>query len=302
MSDDIYYDMHMDDGGDDYEKSKFSKIVSLFFKSVAAIIVIAVFAILFYRMWSMREPSMSEDFLANDITVSSSKEHSGDELSSEYSGDGWYVDFRTFDSVTLKNHKNSKEITLSIDEYGYDGFQIFTHTLASYYLKNEETGEYETVERSEYYLVQDDDEGALKISNAYFMPQSGQLEVTFRFNNNVISNLYGSYPLAARDEGELFVYVISDNQGNKYTEYCYTEGTRANYNYRRLLFSGIDFKNVSTLYLDIYYINDVDMSDPYRSMIIYDNNISLDEYETKVPSSVTSGLIDMPKYITREDN
>lgn len=301
MSEDIYYDMHMDDGGDDYEKSKFSKIMSLFFKSVAAIIIISVFAILFYRMWSMREPSMSDDFLANDITISSSKEHSGDKTASNYTGDGWYVDFRTFDTVTLKNHKNSKEVTLSAEEYGYDGFQAFTHTLASYYLKNEETGEYETVERSEYYSAKNEDEGALKISNAYFMPQSGQLEVTFRFNNNVISNLYDSYPMAAGDDGELFVYVISDNYNNRYTNYCYTEGKRANYNYRRLLFSDIDFKDVSTLYLDIYYINDVDMSDPYRSMIIYDNNISLDEYDKKIPSSKTSGLIDMPKYVTREE-
>lgn len=301
MADDIYYDMHMDDSGDDYEKSRFSKIVSLFFKSVAAIIIISVFAILFYRMWSMREPSMSGDFLVNDTTVSASKEHSGDKISSEYSGDGWYVDFRTFDTVTLKNHRNNKEVTMSVEEYGYDGFQVFSHTLASYFIKNEETGKYETIERSEYYSVQNDDEGDLKISNAYFMPQAGQLEVTFRYNGDALNNLHKAYPFSVRDEGELFVYVISDNQGNKYTEYSYTSAKRANYNYRRLLFSDIKFKDVSTLYLDIYYINDVNMSEPYRSMVIYDNNLTLEEYNTKIPSSKTSGLVDMPKYVTREE-
>lgn len=301
MSDDIYYDMHMDDSGDYYEKSRFSKIMSLFFKSIVAIIVVTVFAILFYRMWSMQEPSMSKEFIANDITVAAAKKHSGDKLSSEYSEDGWYVHHRTFDNVTLKNHKNSKEVTIPADEYGYDGFQVFSHTLANYYVKNEEKDEYEIVERSEYYSVKNADEGDIKISNAYFMPQAGQLEVTFRFNNDVINNLHRAYPMAAAEDGEKFVFVISDNHDNKYTEYCYKEGSRANYNYRRLLFSGIDFKNVSTLYLDIYYINDVTLSEPYRSMVIYDNNLTLEDYDVEMPSNVTSELVPMPKYLTREE-
>ena len=110
MADDIYYDMHMDDSGDYYEKSKFSKIVSLFFKSIVAIIIIATFAILFYRMWSMKEPSMSEKFIADQTTIDKAAEFKNSTTLSEYTGNGWYVDFRTFDKVVLKNHKNSKNI------------------------------------------------------------------------------------------------------------------------------------------------------------------------------------------------
>ena len=64
MADDIYYDMHMDDGSDDYEKSKFSKIASLFFKSVVAIVVIGVFAILFGAIFA---------FIKSFITLSLKK-------------------------------------------------------------------------------------------------------------------------------------------------------------------------------------------------------------------------------------
>ncbi|MBQ4066365.1 MAG: hypothetical protein IJD22_01850 [Clostridia bacterium] len=301
MSDDIYYDMNMDDNGDYYEKSTFSKIVSLFFKSIVAIIIIATFAILFWRMWTMKEPSMADDLIVNNTTIENLEKYKNSTTLAQYTGGGWYVDYRTFDKVVLKNHTNNKEVTLNADEYGYNGLEVFSHTLASYYLKNEETGKYEIVERSDYYSVQNADEGHLKISSAYFIPQAGQLEVTFRFNKNALENLYDAYMMSAAEKGEKFVYVITDNHDNHYTSYCYTETSRSTYNYRRLLFSGIDFKNISTLYLDIYYINDVTLSEPYRSMIIYDSNITLEHYTSKIPSSPTSGLIDMPKYYTKEE-
>lgn len=302
MADDIYYDMHMDDSGDYYEKSKFSKIVSLFFKSIVAIIIIATFAILFYRMWSMKEPSTSKKFIADQTTIDKANEFKNSTTLSEYTGNGWYVDFRTFDKVVLKNHKNSKEVTLSASEYGYRGLEVFSHTLASYYLKNEETGEYEIIERSEYYSVKNEDEGDLKISGNYFIPQAGQLEVTFRYNDNAIKTLYDNYMMASAEKDEKFVFVITDNLGNHYTDYSFIEEKRANYHYRRLIFSGIKFEDVSTLYLDIFYVNDVKLDSPYRSILIYDSNISLEHYTSDIPSSVTQNLTPKPNYIVKEEN
>ena len=138
-------------------------------------------------------------------------------------------------------------------------------------------------------------------TSAYFMPQSGQLEVTFRYNDDVIKNLNNAYPMSVNDSGEQFIFVISDNQNKKYTTYEYISKEKANYNYRRLIFSGIDFTNVSTLYIDVYYINDVTLSKPYRSMLIYDSNLTLESYTKKIPTSVTAQLVEMPKYVINEE-
>lgn len=295
---DVYYDLHLDTNeGDDYgEKSKFSQIASYFFKSVFAIIAIGVIGILAYRIITMQEPRMTDDFLANEVTVSAVKDHSSDKTDPKH--DGFYVDFRTFAGVKLIRRSDNSVAELTTEEYGYRGFQVFTQHLVNYYVLNEDTQEYDTVERSEFYIVQDEDEGNFKISNQYFMPQANQICITFRYNDNALENLALAYPDAEDDESP-FVFVISDNQGNEYKSYSYVEKDRANYHYKRMLFDGVDFSGVNTLYLDIYYKDDVDASSPYRSMVIYDANLNLDEVKIKLPGSATNNM--KPMTVNRKD-
>lgn len=286
---DVYYDLYLDtsDGGGDGEKSKFSQIVSYFFKSVFAIIAIGIIGILAYRIITMQEPSMSDDFLVNNTTVEAINKHENDKTNSDY--DEYYVDFRTFNSVKLIRHRDNDVVQISSADYGYKGFQTFTQQLVNYYVKNEETGEYDMVERSEFYSVQDADEGNFKISNPYFMPQSEQLCITFRYNDNALKNLASAYP-EAEDQDPPFVLVISDNKGKEYGSYTYTEATRANYHYQRVLFDGIDYSEVNTLYLDIYYKEDTDASSPYRSMVIYDAYLPLVDADDNLSPKTTLGM------------
>ncbi len=286
---DVYYDLYLDtsDNGGDGEKSKFSQIVSYFFKSVFAIIAIGIIGILAYRIITMQEPSMTDDFLANENTVEAVNKHANDKTASEYSE--YYVDFRTFDNVKLIRRRDNSVVEMSASDYGFNGFQTFTQQLVNYYIKNEETGEYDMVERSEFYSVKDEDEGNFKISNPYFMPQSNQLCVTFRYNDNALKNLVAAYPDAEGLKSP-FAIVISDNNGKEYKSYSYTEATRANYHYERMLFDGIDFSKVNTIYLDIYYKGDTDATTPYRSMVIYDAYLPLVEVDKDPAKKATQGM------------
>ena len=296
---DVYYDLYLDtnDGDGDGQKSKFSQIVSFFFKSVFAIIAIGVIGILAYRIITMQEPLMTDDFLANNNTVSAIEAHRADKTAAEY--DDYYVDYRTFSTVRLAKYGKSETVELPVKDYGYRGFQVFTQHLVNYYVYNEDTGEYDTVKRSEFYSVEDEDEGNFKISNAYFIPQANQICLTFRYNDNVVKNLEAAYP-SSKDVDSPFVVVISDNQGNEYTSYSYIEKDRANYHYQRMIFDGVDFSGVNTLYLDIYYKDDAGIKTPYRNIVIYDANLNLDEVDVKLPKEQTANM--KVQTVIRKDN
>lgn len=286
---DVYYDLYLDtnDGGNNDNKSKFSQIVSYFFKCVFAIIAIGVIGILGYRIITMQEPSMTDDFLVNETTKNAIEHHKNDTNPDKY--DEYYVDFRTFDSVRLIRQRDSHILEIPAKDYGFKSFQVFTQRLVNYYVENEETGEYDLISRSEFYSVKDEDEGNFKISSPYYMPQSGQICITFRYNDNALKNLASTYS-SAKDQSSPFVIVISDNKGNEYCSYSFTETKRANYYYQRMLFDGIDFSGVNTLYLDIYYKGDTKTSTPYRSMVIYDINLPLTEVDVNLNSGLTSGM------------
>ncbi len=289
MSSDIYYDLHME-GEDEIPKTKAQKIAELFLKSVFWIILAGIMGILIWRMFSMREIAMADDFLANQKTLDCISEHKNDKYSGDYDGKG--VVFRTFTTLTVEDRSNEKRYEVSVSEYGYDGFQVFTQHLSSYFLYNSEKEEYETILRSEYSDKDSGDEGNLKVSNIYYMPQSDQLCLTFRYNANAEENLINNYPSASklsRDE-EHFIYVLRDNKGKTYTSYSFIKGSRANYTYTRMLFDNVDFSDVSLFNLDIYYIGSEDFSSSYRSMIVYDANLTLEEKKIDVPSQTTKGL------------
>ncbi len=286
---DVYYDLYLDtnDGDGSSNRSKSSQIISFFFKSVFAILAIGIIGILLYRIITIQEPRMADDFLVNQKTAEEVSSHASDRTDKKY--DEYYVDYRTFGSVTLIRHEDSDVVGLTPEEYGYNGFEVFTQHLSGYYVKNEETGEYDLIERSEFYTGKDD-EGNFKISSQYFMPQSNQLEVTIRFNDNALKNLLAAYPDSMNEEHP-FVFVISDNLGNEYGSYSFITKDRANYHYARLLFDGVEYSaGVNTIYLDIYYKGDVS-STPYRSMVIYDANISLRPADIKTSSAVTKNMM-----------
>lgn len=131
------------------------------------------------------------------------------------------------------------------------------------------------------------EDGKFSASNIYFTPSISQFQITIRYNDSTLRKLADEYKLEKIPDGEVFVFTLSDNLGNIYTEYKYTEDTKSLYNYRRVVFDGIDMNSIKTteeedgktkeekfseLYINIYFTEDVVLSKPYGKITVYDNN------------------------------
>ncbi|MBR5315109.1 MAG: hypothetical protein IKU45_06840 [Clostridia bacterium] len=127
-------------------------------------------------------------------------------------------------------------------------------------------------------------DGKFQASNVYFVPSTGQFQITVRYNNSTLKKLVEDYSLKETPTGEVFVFTLTDNLGNVYTSYQYATDSKNLYNYRRVVFDNIDMNAKKTveedgvqvekffeeLYVNVYYIDDVTLSNPYGQMTVYD--------------------------------
>ena len=116
-----------------------------------------------------------------------------------------------------------------------------------------------------------DDNGYYHISDFVYVPRIGELQFTLRYNNSTVDALKTFYPDFVR-AGETFVCTLSDKNGNVYDEYKFISSSNIIYNFRRIVFEGVDFDNAGTLYLNIYYVSDISESSPMHvSFLLYDD-------------------------------
>lgn len=136
-------------------------------------------------------------------------------------------------------------------------------------------------------------DGKFAASYVYFVPENGEFQITLRYNNSTLKKLAEDYDLDSVPTDESFVFTLTDKFGNTYTEYEYLSDKKNVYNYRRLIFKGIDMTNLliedapvdaddttkedvakkkekAVLTLNVYYKNDVLFSEPYGTMSVYD--------------------------------
>ncbi len=153
--------------------------------------------------------------------------------------------------------------------------------------------------------VVDKNYGYFAITDAKFIDEAGQVQVLFRYNNITIRHLQEDYGLPAmpdRDE-ELYdvtLYVVydltpentEDNAGNipeavhgvRYHA-SFSKADRKNlYNYRKLVFDGVDLTPeehpILAVYVDIYYKEDIDYTkDSYGTLPIYFYDGEKEAYE-----------------------
>jgi len=118
-----------------------------------------------------------------------------------------------------------------------------------------------------------DDNGYYHLTdNVMFCPNAGEIQMTIRYNSrNTINVLMEKYHLTERPTGETFVYILRDDKGNEYTSYRYVAAQRPMNEFRRIIFDGVDFTDVETFYLDVYYGEDVSEESPMSwTFVCYD--------------------------------
>ena len=171
-------------------------------------------------------------------------------------------------------------------------------------------------------------DGKFAASHVYYIPSEKQLQVTVRYNNSTIKTLMKDYSLSAEPEFEPFVFTLTDGMGNTYTEYKYISGKKNMYNYRRLVFDGVDldsliveepafnateeeineFEEITKdkyLVLNIYYKDDVLLSEPYGKLSVFDYSYLREELDTgkyaKKTQNATAGLTNREEYTVKEE-
>ncbi len=153
--------------------------------------------------------------------------------------------------------------------------------------------------------VPDKNYGYFGVTDAKFIPEAGQVQVLFRYNNSTIRHLKEDYKLPempSRDE-ELYdvtLYVVydltpevtSDNAGDvpeavKGVRYHATSSVAEKknlYNFRKLVFDNVDLTPeehpILAVYVDFYYVGDLDYGkESYGTLPLYFYDSAWEEYE-----------------------
>ncbi len=144
--------------------------------------------------------------------------------------------------------------------------------------------------------VRDKNYSYFTAKDARFIQEANQVQILFRYNNATIRHLVEDYGLTETPDrkAELYdvtLYVaydltpadLTDNAGNdpasvKFVRYHATDSIPAQslmYNYRRMIFDGLDMtvtdNPVLAVYVDVYYLGDLNYEEePYGTICIYD--------------------------------
>ena len=195
----------------------------------------------------------------------------------------------TQDTVTAYNENSS-------------GFKAYSYELVSY---NRPTGLKDSNGVAQYERVTYNDitsDGTFSFSNMIYIPSSKELEITVRYNRKAIESLKSALNLKEIEE-EPFFFALEFLGGDYKTTYSYTSLSRFTYEYRRLVFKDVDLSEADMVYLNVYYINNINLGNPLRfyqgkkyqvtlSLPIYDSYLEFKDYDiTKyLPAEETENL------------
>ena len=147
-----------------------------------------------------------------------------------------------------------------------------------------------------------DENGYYHISDVSFAPDAGEIQLTVRYNSrSTINKLMEVYGLTERPTGEVFVFILQDDDGNQYTSYRFAARSKPLSDFRRIIFDGVDFEGVENLYLYVYYGEDVDDKAEMSAVFtVYETSRYIEETNPE-PSEMTYALSDNPAYINKNN-
>jgi hypothetical protein len=119
-------------------------------------------------------------------------------------------------------------------------------------------------------------------NHQYYCPETGELQITVRYNASTLEKLQEDFKLAAPPENDpsaLFDFTVSDNYGNRAYLLEMETDQKFMYTYLKLTFTGIDFSLSDWLRVDICYKGeDINYAKPYGSIVVYERELI--EYDT----------------------
>ncbi len=271
----------MENEYDPYEPKQKHGVVYNIFKWAAILLILGVYCMLFFRMCIKEDPTLAKSFLWTENSISAyekwQKADKGTRGEFAYTQDSSY---------TVYNEDTRENKT-----YSYDTFSC---------RENSYSGDGSVPENSKKYIHY----GQFHISNPVYIPSAGEVQVTFRVNDEGMEELMTTYGLKTLPEGEVFVFALTDGK-NYYTDYSFVAEERFTYQYRRLTFSGVDFKDLYELELLIYYVGNgtVELTSPYEYLTVYLADIPMRPYDMKDAKPVeVSKKLDQPPYVVYQNS
>lgn len=250
-------------------------------KWLVILLIVAVYGILFFRMCVKEDTKLAESYLwtENGLAAYETWKASDSDTRGEFA-------YTQDNSYVVYNEDTRESI-----EYRYDTFSCRENTYS---------GDGSSPENSKEYIHY----GQFHTSNPIYVPSAGEVQITLRYNDEGVEELLSTYGLSEEPQGELFVYTLTDGV-NTYTDYSFVSDSRFTYEYRRLVFTGVEFEGVDELELMIYYVGDgtVDLAAPYEYFTVYLSDIPLQEYDMKdaKPYEVNGDLA-TPPYVVLTDS
>ncbi len=146
--------------------------------------------------------------------------------------------------------------------------------------------------------------GWYHVSNVALSESAGEVQLTVRYNSrSTVNTLMEKYALTERPTGEVFVYILSDDKGNVYTDYVFAAKSRLLYEFRRVVFTGVDLTEVETLYLDVFWREDVSKDGLMSASIeIYESTYGVEIPESDELSGKNLTFIEASSYDSSLEN
>lgn len=139
-------------------------------------------------------------------------------------------------------------------------------------------------------------DGRLTITNIRWIDAINQFQLTVRYNDSLARYIMDDFSLESEPTGEYLTFALRDDAGNLYTAFEYITDEAFVYNFRRLVFDGVNLDECNTLKLEVYYTGYVNYdisSAPLNTVTVYERSEGLIPYTPKkgeLAATATDGL------------
>ncbi|HHX53668.1 MAG TPA: hypothetical protein GX704_02055 [Clostridiales bacterium] len=161
-----------------------------------------------------------------------------------------------------------------------------------------------------------DPDGRIKVSAEFVDTKHGTLQITARWNNATARKAAESaaargYGDGSPPQGEPYVFALTDEDGNMFKDYTWAAFSRGRYNYRVLIFYGVDFSQAyddegnpktRAYSLETFYAAGVpvDLDSPDSSLRIWSSANVSEEAKIGKPEEPPQ-MYPAPAFITAQD-
>lgn len=139
--------------------------------------------------------------------------------------------------------------------------------------------EYITAYEERYFT----EDGYFSASAGRWIPSCSQWQVTLRYNRSTLEELSKERGRDLKEEDDHFTFALIASDGTVYRDFSYIKDSKGRHTYYRLVFNGVDIRNVSDIQMMIYFIDDIEGDElpsvSVGKLPLYYSELSREDYD-----------------------